>query len=61
LQFLRNHFSTLAESENRSGLTEGAKGAMVLPVLACLPDNTGEAPWQDAQLKSLAALALKNF
>ena len=34
---------------------------MVLPVLACLPGCVGEAPWQDAQLKSLAAVALKNF
>lgn len=50
-QLRRNHFSALAWSCNRVGLTEGANGAIVL-FARVLPGLRGSDVWQVAQLTS---------
>ena len=59
-QLRRNHLSTLAWSVKRRGLKAGASGAIVLPVVACLPSAVGRSPWQLAHDHSRPWVALKN-
>ncbi|MNT75068.1 hypothetical protein D3C72_2139330 [compost metagenome] len=42
------------------GLKAGARGAIDLPVLACLPWAVGGVPWQDAQDHSPPWRVVKN-
>ena len=55
-QLRLNHFSTLAESENRALFTDGANGGISLPVLSCLPAFRGLSVWHVAQLICLPLL-----
>lgn len=59
LQFLRNHFSTRAESVNALGLACGANAAIDLPVTVCLPASMGGTPWQVEHDQSPPWRALK--